>query len=87
MKLLNSALASTSGTTSTTWSYIGNESPNEIEFANDSTAVATLEISTDGGVDYTFTVNAGEGFATEIPGDFTDIVITANGKYRMLVGS
>ena len=87
MKLLNSALASTSGSSSTTWTYVGNETPNEFEFANDSIQDATLAISISGGVDYTFTVKAGEGFATRIPETFTEIVITISGNYRMLVGS
>ncbi len=82
MKLLDSELAYTSGSGDTTWTYTGNETPNEVEFSNDSTGDATLAIGK-----YTFTVKSGETFETRIPISFTEIVITISGDFRMLVGS
>ncbi len=82
MKLLsNSALASTSGSVSTTWTYVGNESPDEISFANDSSGDAQLNIG-----EYVFTVKAGETFDVAFPIPFSEIGISTNGAYRLMVG-
>ena len=81
MKLLNSALASTSGSASTTWTYVGNEAPDEISFANDSGGDAILVIG-----DHTIKVKAGESFDATFPVTISTIDITINGDYRLVVG-
>lgn len=73
-------LESTSGSTSTTYTYSGSTA-NSIAFSNDGANDATLVIQ-----GHTIVVKPGEVFESRFTTPITEVDITINGDYRMLLG-
>lgn len=69
------------GSSNTTYTYLGNYTPNEIAVVNDGTTDMTITVN---GVDYT--VKAYETFEARFPISFTEVGIATTSEYRMWIG-